>query len=250
MVSLTTVDAAELWLNVWEEAVGRCAALRDTELLRHACAPCSADELDSLPVGTRDRLLLDLRGALFGARLQCTADCPECAEHCEWSCSTQSLMGAADSLCSDPGTRQWSRGGWRVSFRPVNSLDLASVGDCADEQLAVRRLLERCVSDARFEGQCIPAVELPEPLIAELSDAMAQADPLVATAISLTCPACAHQWAADFNPGAFLWAEFDAWAQRTLADVHVLASHYGWAERDILSLTPARRARYLAMVTA
>ena len=42
----------------------------------------------------------------------------------------------------------------------------------------------------------------------------------------------------------------DAWAQRALSDVHLLATRYGWSEREVLALTPARRARYLAMVSA
>ena len=41
---------------------------------------------------------------------------------------------------------------------------------------------------------------------------------------------------------------YDAWALRTLAEVHRLASAYGWREQDILALSPARRQLYLGMV--
>jgi hypothetical protein len=37
-------------------------------------------------------------------------------------------------------------------------------------------------------------------------------------------------------------------AARLLEEVHVLALHYHWAERDILALTTARRGRYLQLL--
>jgi hypothetical protein len=47
---------------------------------------------------------------------------------------------------------------------------------------------------------------------------------------------------------AFFWEEIDVWAERTLSDVHRLASAYGWSESDILALGPRRRQRYLALI--
>ena len=40
------------------------------------------------------------------------------------------------------------------------------------------------------------------------------------------------------------WLEIDAWARRTLRDVHALASAYAWSERDVLALSPTRRTLY------
>jgi hypothetical protein len=42
--------------------------------------------------------------------------------------------------------------------------------------------------------------------------------------------------------------ELNAAATRLLHDVHTLASAYGWSEGDILAMSEARRARYVAMV--
>jgi hypothetical protein len=33
-----------------------------------------------------------------------------------------------------------------------------------------------------------------------------------------------------------------------LREIHVLASHYGWTEAQILAVAPARRARYLSLI--
>ena len=70
-------------------------------------------------------------------------------------------------------------------------------------------------------------------------------DPLASAAFSLTCPACGHGWAAPLDVLGFVWSEIDAWAQRTLREVHWLASSYGWREADILALGARRRQAYL-----
>ena len=47
---------------------------------------------------------------------------------------------------------------------------------------------------------------------------------------------------------ALLWEEIEVRAHVLLGEVHRLASAYGWSEAQILALSPARRASYLAMV--
>jgi hypothetical protein len=47
---------------------------------------------------------------------------------------------------------------------------------------------------------------------------------------------------------SYLWAEVHSWALRTLHEVNVLASAYGWRESDILALSQWRRQAYLEMV--
>ena len=39
-------------------------------------------------------------------------------------------------------------------------------------------------------------------------------------------------------------------AERLFLDIDALARAYGWTEREILNLPPARRAAYLQIVTA
>jgi hypothetical protein len=78
---------------------------------------------------------------------------------------------------------------------------------------------------------------------------MEQADPQANIRLSLTCPACSHQWHGTFDIVTYFWNEINAWAQGVLRDVHMLAATYGWRESDILALSPWRRQFYLEMVT-
>ena len=85
-------------------------------------------------------------------------------------------------------------------------------------------------------------------MVEAAGEALAQADPMADLRLGLTCVACGHAWQSPFDTASFLWTELDAWAARILREVHTLASAYGWTERDILSLSPGRRAQYLEMV--
>ena len=81
-----------------------------------------------------------------------------------------------------------------------------------------------------------------------VAERMAEADPHAGIELALSCPGCGHHWLAPFDIAQFVWSEVDAWARRTLYDVHVLAGAYGWRESDVLALSPRRRQLYLEMV--
>jgi len=78
---------------------------------------------------------------------------------------------------------------------------------------------------------------------------MTQADPQADVQIALCCPACEHKWQEAFDILSFLWEEIDAWVYRTLNDVHVLASAYGWSESEILAMSAWKRQAYLDLVS-
>jgi nucleotide-binding universal stress UspA family protein len=84
-------------------------------------------------------------------------------------------------------------------------------------------------------------------------DAAAAADRAIAEAAErselsthLTCADCGAEWTETLDVPAFVWAEVEAAAVGLLTDVAELAAAYGWAERDILAMSPARRSAYLA----
>jgi hypothetical protein len=235
----TIVDA---WLELWECLAGHPQPVRDLEVLR-AATESSSDPGD-FPVGRRDQLLLELREALFGRTLACTAECPNCGERCEWDCAVEALR--FDEVARlEPF--EWSFGPWKGRLRAINAADLAAVS--VNSGNAVHALLERCLSELHRGDDKANVEDLTVDAVANLSSTLAAADPQAA-AIDVTCPACAHAWDADFDAGAFFWTELDAWAQKLLFEVHELATRYGWSEREVLALSASRRSRYLAMANA
>jgi hypothetical protein len=77
---------------------------------------------------------------------------------------------------------------------------------------------------------------------------MEASDPVARIELALTCPSCDQVWSSLFDIASFLWTEVDAWARRTLRDVHTLARAYGWRESEVLALGPRRRQAYLELV--
>jgi hypothetical protein len=216
--------------------------------LREACGSASAANLAELPLGARDDLLLDLRAALFGRQLDCLTECAACGERTEWSCDVDALR-VNETARPAADVQEWSSERHRVRFRLLNGLDLAAL-HAADDSVAARALLlERCVLDASRDAEPITARELPDSVVEALSIAIAELDPQAALSIEVACAACGDIWESSFDVAAFFWVELDHWAKRLFSDVHILATHYGWSESDILSITPLRRARYLEMVT-
>lgn len=232
---------AQHWLQVWEQ--GRLqVAPRRALLLLGVARPEAVDQLAGLPIGERNRRLMALRQALFGDALNSVSTCPRCGERLELSLNLSDLLAQA----APEASRHLSLEGYEVEFRLPCSQDL--LGLPASTEAARAGLLERIVLEARYQGQEVRLRELPEHVVAALSEALSQADPLAVTEIEMACPNCGHGFSALFDIVSFLWRELEHWAMRTLGEVHRLASAYGWRESDILSLSPLRRQMYLQLV--
>lgn len=222
------------------------SATRALALLRAGCPEVPADELARWSLGRRDARLLELRRQVFGSGLTGVADCAGCGERLELAFGVEDLV--TEPAAAPPSELVLDFDGYAVRFRLPNSLDLAALAGQEDVTSARQRLLECCLLEVRRDGVEQVAAELPDAVVAGIVACMAQADPQTDIRLSLDCPACGHRWQAPFDIAAFLWEELNAWADRTLREVHVLASAYGWREADILALSPARRHRYLEMI--
>ncbi len=226
-------------LDAWEAGLGQSGPSRALALLA-AAQPQPTSELLVLPVGARDRRLLELRAVLFGSRLAAVADCPACGELLDVDFEADAVMEPAPRPQIDEVVVEWE--GRRLRFRLPNAGDMIALARCHGAGQARDLLLARCSLDGDDA-----AGALPEAAIAALSEQMAQADPQAEVHLALSCPACGHEWLAMFDVAAYLWAEVDAWARRTLGEVHALARAYGWSEAEILALSPYRRQWYLAL---
>ena len=239
---IRALSAAEL-LAAWEAAASRSMLQRALVLLAAAVPDASPDELARLPLGRRDRLLFALRERQFGRQLTGVAACPECGERLTMEFTT------GDLLLPETATDEFhaEHDGWVARFRLPNSLDLAAVSADADPRRAV---LARCLISAQHHHAPAEIGALPEAVLAVVETRMAEADPQAQISLQLACPACAARWETDFDIASYLWTEVQSLAGRLLREVHQLARAYGWAEGDILALSPTRRAAYLALTGA
>lgn len=235
-------------LDAWEQGQGHGPTVRALALLAAADPHQAAwEELSALPLGERDRRLLELREGTLGPRLEAIARCPGCGEALDVELDTRELRAGAETGATEA---ELSQEGLELHFRLLNSLDLLAAERCGGIGEARRRLAERCLIEARRAGVPVAAAELAEEDVAALSEALAAADPGAELLLELRCPGCERGWWELLDVASFVWAEMEVQARQLLREVHALARAYGWREADVLALSPRRRRLYLEMVGA
>jgi hypothetical protein len=231
------------WLETWEAGVDQRSAGRALALLAGAAVEPEGKDWARATVGRRDASLLDLRERLFGSRYTGITPCPSCGLEIELSFEAAEVrreVGHGDAV-------ELQVEGVDVVFRLPNGGDLAAIESAGDVAAARATLLARCIRAGR-DGAAIELAQLPARVVEAIVDRMGALDPQADVSIEVECPSCLHQWLEPFDIVSFLWAEVAERAGRLLDEVHLLASAYGWSERDILALAPARRGAYVEMV--
>lgn len=237
-------------LRVWETRQRTHPVRRALHLLADAWPDPGWEFWLHAPVGARDGALMVLCEGLFGGELRTTTVCPHCGDRLEADLNVRDLRGTPVPSSGTAETFIMTAADWAIAYRLPTSDDLLHVtASHRDADEAERLLMQRCVSQACRGGEPMDLDALPEEIVSALGTDMARNDPDADVRIDLSCPACGEATTTHFDVVSYLWSEFDDWAQRTLADVYVLARAYGWSEDAILSLGPARRQIYLDMVT-
>lgn len=231
-------------LRIWELGADQHRQARSLLLLR--AAQPERETPGALPLGERDRLLLELHAAWCGDEIEAVDACPACGERVETTLSVRSLLDGVPL----PGPTHFTLNGTTVRFRPMCTDDLLAAADAPDADAAARVLRQRCVLDLSGAGGALDVNAMDEVLVAELSRRLDEADPLAEVLLELVCPACDRRWQSLLEIGEHLWAAVTRQARATLGEVHALASRYGWTEAEILDLSPIRRRFYLGAVSA
>lgn len=230
-------------LALWERGARRHVLDRSALLCAWARPDWPAETIADRPLGRVMAALLRLRAASFGTRIDSHVDCAHCGTRLELRLDTSALLQPEDE--SDDATEVDVAG---RHVRAPGLRDLAAVAHEADAGRAARRLLARCtLRNGDSDGDDTSAT-LPDDALRAIEDALEAADPNADLAFDVRCEACGTHSTAQLDAGTLLWEEIDARARTLLAEVHALASAYGWSEREILALGAARRAGYLSMV--
>jgi hypothetical protein len=240
---MRTAIGAEEFLRAWERGDGHASYQRMLAMLE--MSPPLPRSPETLTVGARDGALLALRRRLFGDRFLSVTRCGACQETIELTFDADDVTAAAGSA---EGEQTLTIEQCSVTFRLPNVADLAAAERTGDLARGRGELLRRCVSRAARDGEELDPASLPPDVVSAIGERMAGADPQADVALDLTCPACGNSWREPFDVASFLWMEIQSAARHLLGDVHAIAATYGWSERSILAMSPARRNAYLEMV--
>jgi hypothetical protein len=218
--------------------LGRCVT-------RLGSAPVGPGTARRLTVGDREALLIALRWATMGDRIDSVLTCP--AEGC--GRPVDLLLRASQLLVEPyPAFPPWHEerfGGRLVRFRLPTGEDQEQVAWLArlDPAAAARQLLARCLDEQQRD-----LVDGDEGLADSVGGRMAELDPQAELRLRLCCAWCAAEIDTVLDMAAFLFAEASAPARRLYEEVHVLARTYHWGEGEILGLSSPRRRRYLELI--
>jgi hypothetical protein len=206
------------------EALAQCVAAVGP--VRHPAAQAFHD----MTLCDRHALVAALLVAAGAPDLGATAECGGCGRRLELTLDLRTVQLPRH----DPRRplRLTRRRGRAVEHRPLR---LPTARDL-DGATTPETVLARCLGTEAAEAR---------EWLADAERALGARDPLADITLVGTCEKCGR----GVTAGCDIVAAWLAWLRRRatdlLSDVHRLAHHYHWCERDILDLPPLRRRSYL-----
>ena len=221
-------------LDIWQRGQGRNPVERALLLVAAALPTLEERDCVDLSIGERDAAILGLRQATFGKKLPGRVNCPQCGESLEFELDAGRLRADLPSSTE----REFALGD-DLRFRLPTSRDLVAIAGEGNAKSASRELLKRCFLGAAETR------EWPDALLDEAETRITELKPALDIELHFDCAGCGHAWADRLEICSYFWEEIEHHAQFLLDEVHLLASRYGWNERDILGMSPMRRGAYL-----
>jgi hypothetical protein len=237
-------------IEACEAARREPALLRPLALLAAALPGTERATLLEQTLGERNRALLALRALSFGPVLEGYAECGACGTPMTFRLAVEHALAALEASEADISTSDWIDDGFSWRLRQATTADLLAAAIMPDDASAERELLRRCLVASATSGE--PAAEIAA-LAPTPARALAEFERLHAAAelhCTLQCPQCGHAASHELDLANFVWREARHAARRLLADIHTLASHYGWSEAAIAAMSQARRDAYLELLDA
>jgi hypothetical protein len=223
--------------------------------------PVSEEVVRALLVADRQYLLIKLREVTFGNTIKSTIACPwpDCGKKVDIDFTTNDLPVRESAEKGPFYTMELSReAAWKnengqeyreIRFRLPNGGDQEVVAPLLpdNDAKALSALLERCVIGigqlSDVNSQCI--MRFSPVARREIERKMEAVAPKVDMTMTAVCPECGREFTAPFDLQDFFFGEFRANKDLLYREVHYLAFHYHWSEREIMGMTKDKRQRYI-----
>ncbi|MEU6797693.1 hypothetical protein ABZ907_38875 [Nonomuraea wenchangensis] len=217
-------------------------------------SPVPPEVAAGLLIADRLYLLLRLRAASFGENVRADLFCPwqDCGQRISLAFSLADLPVVRSAAPAPVYTASTAEAGEAV-FRLPNGADqqelAASVAE--NEAWALTLLLSRCLHRLGTIESPSPeqVAALPARVRAELETCLYEAAPRVDQTIEVGCAACGRTFIAPFDIERFLFGDLRTDGDLLYREVHYLAFHYHWSEREIMEMTRDRRRTYIDVLT-
>jgi hypothetical protein len=229
-----------------------------------AISPVSEEVMRALLVADRRYLLLKLREATFGDRVQATVACgwPDCGNRVDVDFAIGDIpveaseaKGPTYTLRLSPEAADGAPDGAaqrEITFRLPNGGDQEAIAPllAESEARAAEMLLERCIlaightTNPGFErvSQLSPLARM------EIEQQMEAVAPKVELTMAGDCPECGREFAVPFDLYGFFFSELRSSRDLLYREVHYLAYHYHWSEQEIMGMPRAKRRKYIEVL--
>jgi hypothetical protein len=227
-------------------------------------SPISEEEARNLLVADRQYLLLKLREVTFGEQVFATIPCPwpDCGKSVDIDFSVNDIpvresedKGPTYKMTLSPEAAfsgDHGEGYHEITFRLPNGGDQEVVSPLISENEAgaLAMLLGRCIQDIGPSknpgGELISRLSpLARMEIEKRMDAVA---PKVELTMGSRCPECGREFSVPFDLHEFFFGELRTSRDLLYREVHYLAYHYKWSEREIMEMSRAKRHKYIEVL--
>jgi hypothetical protein len=193
----------------------------------------------ALSAGDRQFLMLQLEALLDPAPRWVTAACQGCDELIQFQITPGSLpvkpAGAGypqTSLALSVGL---------VMLRVPCGADEEAIADGPETAPPLERLLSRLLT---LDDRPVEPARLSESDLERIDERLDEMSPQPGLVVRIDCPYC--RLGQEVAIDAYAWIARDGF--QLDREVHTLALHYHWSEREILQLPRRRRERYLQLI--
>lgn len=229
-----------------------------------AISPVPEEVARGLLVADRQYLLIKLREATFGRQVQATIVCPwpDCGHKMDIDFTTAAIpvreseeKGPFYPMTLSPEAAVLGNDGERhreVLFRLPNGGDQEALSPLLahNEAQALTQLLARCIQrmgpwrppDDQQIARLSPRAR------AEIEQQMALRGPQIDLTMEADCPECQRAFAVPFDLQGFFFGELRISRDLLYREVHYLAYHYHWSEREIMEMAREKRRNYIAVL--
>jgi hypothetical protein len=204
----------------------------------------TAELLPQLSIGDKVALILHVRRLELGDRLDCIVSCTKCGKSMSVVLSVSRLLNHV----SPPQSLSYAveACGFRLQIQPLTIRDQDMLLNAKEGEDLEEALARACIvsSDSQLPEK------LPGLVIQAIGSKLQEVDPLSDIALDITCPECGHKFHTSFNPEDFVFGELGIGHGDLESEIHWLAMHYHWGEKEILSLPVRRRRKYISLINS
>lgn len=229
-------------------------------------SPVSQDMIRSLLIADRQYLLLKLRELTLGDTIQASVFCPwsDCGKKIMVSFLTDDIpvmesvrkepiykmeLSAEATFVADSGETYRE-----ICFRLPNGSDQEMLSSIVvqDEQRAQSLLLQRCIHTigSLHDPDENTISRLSSLARSEIEQQMEGVAPRLELTMESTCPECGREYAVPFDVQNFFFGELRTNRDLLYREVHYLAFHYHWSEREIMDMPRQKRRTYIEVLSS